>query len=101
MASTQDRRSAIPALAERARTLAARSHTATVMAAGITGRPMPMLHHVEDDSSVLLLLAEDHDLPALVDFAPDGEVSAMVELTDIAPVALREPVRGMLWITGW
>lgn len=25
----------------------------------------------------------------------------MVEVTDTAPVALREPVRGLLWITGW
>lgn len=101
MDRTQDQRPAVPALAERARTLATRGRTATVMAAGITGRVMPALHQVQRDDSALLLLARDHDLPTLVDLAPGGEVSAMVELTDIAPVALREPVRGLLWITGW
>lgn len=101
MGNTQDQRSAIPALAERARTLAARGCTATVMAAGITGRVMPALHQVHRDDSALLLLARDDDLPTSVELAPGGEVSAMVELTDIAPVALREPVRGLLWITGW
>ncbi|MGH3825411.1 MAG: DUF2470 domain-containing protein, partial [Pseudonocardiaceae bacterium] len=101
MGSTQDQRPAIPALAERARTLAARGRTATVMAAGIASRVMPALHHVQRDDSALLLLARDHDLPTLVDLAPGSEVSAMVELTDIASVALREPVRGLLWITGW
>lgn len=101
MGSRQNQRPAIPALAERARTLATRGRTATVMAAGITGRVMPALHQVQRDDSALLLLARDQDLPTLVDLAPGGEVSAMVELTDIAPVALREPVRGLLWITGW
>ncbi len=25
----------------------------------------------------------------------------MIELADTAPVALRRPIRGLLWITGW
>ena len=101
MRSTWNRRLAIPPLAERARTLAVRGRTATVMAAGITGRLMPMLHQVQRDDSAILLLAGDHDLMTLAERAPGGEVSAMVELTDIAPVALCEPLRGLLWITGW
>lgn len=43
-----------------------------------------------------MLLPDDHPL---VGRAPD--VAAMVELADRAPVTLREPVRGLLWITGW
>ncbi len=101
MRSTQDRRLAVPALAERARTLAARGCTAAVMAAGITGRLMPMLHQVEGEDSALLLVAQDRDLPNLVDAKPGGEVSAMIEVTDLAPAVVREPVRGLLWITGW
>ncbi|MDT7712711.1 MAG: hypothetical protein QOG46_1400, partial [Pseudonocardiales bacterium] len=46
MESTQDRQLAVPALAERARTLAARGRTATVVAAGTTDRPMPMLYQI-------------------------------------------------------
>jgi hypothetical protein len=33
--------------------------------------------------------------------APRGELTGMLELADTAPVPLREPVRGLLWITGW
>jgi hypothetical protein len=101
MECTQDREVAVPALAERARTLAARSRTATVVAAGTTDRPMPILYQVHRDRTAVLLLAMDCALPTLAEVAPGGEVSAMLELTDIAPVALREPVRGLLWITGW
>ena len=32
--------------------------------------------------------------------ARGGELSAMLELTDRAPVELREPVRALLWVTG-
>ena len=28
-------------------------------------------------------------------------IAAMIELADTAPVALRRPIRGLLWITGW
>jgi hypothetical protein len=101
MECTQDREVAVPALAERARTLAARSRTATVVAAGTTDRPMPILYQVHRDRTAVLLLAMDCALPTLAEVAPGGEVSAMLELTDVAPVALREPVRGLLWITGW
>jgi Protein of unknown function (DUF2470) len=101
MGSAQDRGLVIPGLAERARTLIAHGRMATVLAAGTAGRVMPVLHQVQRDGTALLLLARNHDLPTLVDLAPGGEVSAMVELTDIAPVPLREPVRGVLWITGW
>jgi hypothetical protein len=50
---------------------------------------------VHADGSVIMLLADDHPLVGQVD------VAAMVEVADRAPVALREPVRGLLWITGW
>jgi hypothetical protein len=58
----------------------------------------PHLHHVHPDGTVTALLPDDHPLVAL---ATGDEVAAMVELADRAPVALREPVRGLLWITGW
>ena len=41
-----------------------------------------------------------HDHP-LVGQASDADVAVMLELADRAPVELREPVRGLLWITGW
>jgi hypothetical protein len=101
MKSTQDRELAGPPLAERARTLATRSRTATVVAAGATDRPMPILYQAHRDRTAVLLLAMDRALPTLAEVAPGGEVSAMLELSDVAPVTMREPVRGLLWITGW
>lgn len=55
-------------------------------------RIRPQLHHVHDDGSVTVLLHDDH--------APGLPATTMVELVDLAPVHLREPVRGLLWITG-
>jgi hypothetical protein len=61
-------------------------------------RTEPHLHHVHPDGTVTVLLADDHPLVAE---ATHTEVAAMVEVADRAAVALREPVRGLLWITGW
>ncbi|MGH3915234.1 MAG: DUF2470 domain-containing protein [Pseudonocardiaceae bacterium] len=96
----QGPRLAMPALAERARTLTARGSAAILMATP-RGRLVPILHHVYEDGSLLLLLPEEPSSPALAELAPGGEVSAMVEIIDTAPVALRAPVRGLLWSTGW
>ncbi len=95
-----------PSPGERARTIAARG-PATLLppvpilppAATTQDRVVPLLHHVHDTGAVTILLPDDHDLPASIDML-DGEVTTMIELVDIAPVPLREPVRGLLWITG-
>lgn len=91
------RRPPSPCPAERARTIATRGGRATLLRSGgaATERSEPHLHHVHADGSVTVLLADDHPLVGAVDMA------AMVEVADRAPVALREPVRGLLWITGW
>lgn len=92
-----------PGPGERARTIAARGPASLlpplpslplVTAETRTDRVSPLLHHVQDDGSVTVLLADDHPL---LDQTP---VTTMVELVDMAPVPLREPVRGLLWITG-
>ena len=57
------------------------------------------MHHVRADGSAVLLLDDDDPvLPLLRERG--GELAAMLELTDRAPVDLREPVRALLWITG-
>ena len=101
------RRPPCPDAADRARTIAARGGRATLLRSstapdGTPGDPdaeriEPHLHHVHPDGTVTVLLPDDHPLVALA----DDEIAAMVELADRAPVALREPVRGLLWITGW
>lgn len=94
-----------PGPADRARTIAVRGGRATVLrsdpAVEVSERIEPHLHHVHADGTVTILLADDHPLVGLAVTAPRGELAAMVELADRAPVALREPVRGLLWVTGW
>ncbi|GLZ41235.1 DUF2470 domain-containing protein [Actinokineospora sp. NBRC 105648] len=93
-----------PHPAERARTIAALGGRATLVPAtdpSGSDRISPLLHHVHDDGTVSVLLPDDHELVAAAWQAPRGELATMVELADAAPVPLREPIRGLLWITGW
>ncbi len=92
------RRPPSPRPAERARTIATKGGRATLLRSGSgTGeRFEPHLHHVHADGSVTMLLADDHPL-----VGHSADMAAMVEVADRAAVALREPVRGLLWITGW
>ena len=61
-------------------------------------RLAPLLHHVQPDGSAALLLPDDHRLVATAWQLPRGDLTAVLELADPAPVTLREPVRGLLWI---
>jgi hypothetical protein len=93
-----------PSPGERARTLAARGPatllppTPSLPPTGVSAdRVTPLFHHVHDDGAVSVLLADDHELPVSL---RDGVLTSMVEVVDVAPVPLRESVRGLLWITG-
>lgn len=90
-----------PHPAERARTIAALGGRATLLPACGADRITPLLHHIHGDGSVSVLMTDDHPLVGAAWQAPRGEVPTMVEIVDQAPVPLREPVRGLLWITGW
>ena len=98
MGSTRLRRPPAPADAERARSLALRGGTATLVGTGCPEPVTPVVHHVRADGSAVLLLADEEPL---LDRVRSGRTAVMLELTDRAPVDLREPVRGLLWITGW
>lgn len=89
-----------PAPAERAKTIATRDCPGSLVPTGQgTGeRVVPELHHVHASGSVSVLLRDGHPL---LTRAADAEVAVMFELADRAPVDLREPIRGLLWITGW
>jgi hypothetical protein len=95
------RRPPVPPPAERAKTLAARPGIATLTCRDSTDRIAPPLHHVHPDGSVTMLLPREHPVVATTSQAPRPGSGAMLEIRDYAPVPLREPVRGLLWITGW
>ncbi|MDQ0378048.1 DUF2470 domain-containing protein [Amycolatopsis thermophila] len=99
------RRPPAPTPAERAKTIAVRHGPGALLPT--TGNPaggdrvVPELHHVHASGSVSVLLPDDHPVLARVRAADRGELAVVFELADHAPVDLREPVRGLLWITGW
>jgi len=98
--TTRLKRPPAPAPAERARSAALRGGPAALVG---TGSPVarPLAHHVRADGSAVLVLPDDAVVLGQVRAAPRCGLAVMLELTDPAPVDLREPVRGLLWITGW
>ncbi|MBO0876013.1 MAG: DUF2470 domain-containing protein [Pseudonocardia sp.] len=101
MGSTRLRRPHAPSNAERARSIASRGGQAALVGLDQAQRVTPLLHHVDSDGATTLLLPSDHELLDLVREGPRSGLPAMLEIADTAPVVLREPVRALLWITGW
>lgn len=99
MGSTRPRRPPAPTDAERARSIAARGGSASLVGTGVPPTT-PLVHHVRADGSAVLLIADDEPVLDLVRAGGGAGCAVMVELTDRAPVDLREPVRALLWITG-
>ncbi|MGY1846352.1 DUF2470 domain-containing protein [Blastococcus sp. SYSU DS1021] len=88
-----------PAPAERARTVATRS-AATVCAPGVEGGRL-LAHSVTSAGQVLLVVPADGDIADAVHRAPDQDLSALLMVSDHAPVPLRRPIRAQLWLSGW
>jgi hypothetical protein len=80
--------------------MASRGGTACLVGTGAP-RATPLVHHVRANGSAVLLVEDHEPVLGVIRAAPGGEFSAMLEIADHAPVDLREPVRGLLWITGW
>ncbi|MEU2349597.1 DUF2470 domain-containing protein [Modestobacter sp. NPDC049651] len=88
-----------PSVAERARTVAARPGAA-VCAAGIDGSRV-LAHATTADGDVLLVVAADGEVATAVRASADGDLAALLLVTDHAPVPLRDPVRAQVWLSGW
>jgi len=86
-----------PHPAERARTIAALGGRANLVPSA-DSKVTPIVHQIHSDGSAAVVLPDHHPM---VTQARDEELSAVLELADQAPVPLREPVRGLLWVTGW
>src|SRR4051795_3635372 len=88
-----------PTSAERARTVAGRP-AAAVCAAGIDGSRV-LGHATTADGQVLLVVPTDGEVCTAVRHSADGDLAALVMVTDHAPVRLRDPVRAQVWLSGW
>ena len=98
MGNTRLRRPSAPTAAERARSLVARGGTASLVGTSRVEPVAPRMLHVRADGSAVLLLGDDEPLLTLL--RSGEEPAVMLELADRAPIPLREPVRGLLWILG-
>lgn len=66
---------------------------------GLDPVPTPV-HHLLADGSLAIVVPADGMLVAIVDAAGTSGVQAVLELTDYAPLPLREPVRALVWVRG-
>lgn len=90
---------AAPTTAERVRSACARAAEATLAADGVSSTTTPV-HHLLADGSVVLTVPAEGLLAATVTAAGTGGVAAMLELTDLAALPLRERVRSLVWFRG-
>lgn len=97
-----------PTTAERIRSACARAGGAMLAveglegaagAAGIEPTATPV-HHLLGDGSFAITVPADGLLTAMVVSAGSAGVQAVLEMTDYAPLPLREPVRSLVWIQG-
>jgi hypothetical protein len=90
---------ATPTTAERIRSACARGGGAMLAVEGIDPLVSPV-HHLLDDGSVAITVPVDGLLAGMLVAAGPTGVPAVLEMTDYAPLPLREPVRALVWIRG-
>nr|NKW55096.1 DUF2470 domain-containing protein [Prescottella equi] len=88
-----------PSTAERVRSASARATDAVLAVAG-TDPVVTSLHHLRGDGTVVVVAPSDAAVTALAWQYGPGGLPAVLELTDYAPLALREPVRSLVWLRG-
>ncbi|MFE0424761.1 DUF2470 domain-containing protein [Streptomyces sp. NPDC058953] len=95
----------MPSAAERTRTLVQGTCSAVLLVTGLeTARPeqlMPDARVIGADGEVFLLFAADSPVVRAATHAQDDELAAVLEVTDVAPVAVPHRVRGRAWVSGW
>ncbi|WP_252395143.1 DUF2470 domain-containing protein [Streptantibioticus parmotrematis] len=94
-----------PTAAERARTLVEGNASAVLVIPGLDLAEqhlmMPVERVVEAEGDVLLLFPPDSPAVRAATHAEDDELTAVLEITDVAPVAVPHRIRGRAWVAGW
>jgi Protein of unknown function (DUF2470) len=88
-----------PTTAERIRSACARAGGAMLAVEGVEPTATPV-HHLLDDGSFAITVPVDAALAGMVPTAGAAGIQAVLEMTDYAPLPLREPVRSLVWIQG-
>ncbi len=94
-----------PAAAERARTLVEGNSSAIVVIPGLDGvEPYlmtPVERRVDPDGDVLLRFPADSPALRAARYAQYDELAAVLGITDVAPVAVPQRIRGRASVAGW
>ncbi|MET0198815.1 DUF2470 domain-containing protein [Rhodococcus sp. RS1C4] len=88
-----------PSTAERVRSACARAEGAALAIEG-SEPVVTSLHHLRSNGEVVLAVPSDSATGAIAWQSTRAGVPAVLELTDHAPLALREPVRSLVWLRG-
>ncbi|BBY81397.1 DUF2470 domain-containing protein [Mycolicibacterium pulveris] len=88
-----------PTTAERIRSACAKAGGAMLAVEGMDPAESPV-HHLLDDGSFAVTVPHGALLAGQVATAGPAGVPAFMEMTDYAPLPLREPVRSLVWIRG-
>lgn len=88
-----------PTTAERIRSACVRAGAAMLAVEGVDPTTTPV-HHLLHDGSFAITVPVDGALAAMVVSAGNSGIQAVLEMTDYAPLPLREPVRSLVWIQG-
>jgi hypothetical protein len=88
-----------PTTAERIRSACVRADAAMLAVEGVEPTTTPV-HHLLDDGSFAVTVPADGLIAGMVLSAGNAGVQSVLEMTDYAPLPLREPVRSLVWIRG-
>jgi hypothetical protein len=88
-----------PTTAERIRSTCVRASGAMLAVEGVEPTASAV-HHLLDDGSFAITVPVDGVVAGIVVSAGAAGVQAVLEMTDYAPLPLREPVRSLVWIRG-
>ncbi|MCF3961526.1 DUF2470 domain-containing protein [Streptomyces fuscigenes] len=95
----------MPSAAERTRTLVQSTCSSVLLIPGLEQAPPYTLEPdgrtVGRDGEVLLAFPEHSPAARAAAHAQDDELHAVLEVTDVAPVAVPHRVRGRAWVSGW
>ncbi|MCX5608992.1 DUF2470 domain-containing protein [Streptomyces sp. NBC_00047] len=65
------------------------------------GTGMPVARTVTPDGDVILLVSGESAAARAAAHAQDDDLTAVIEITDVAPVSVPHRIRGRAWLTGW
>ncbi|MFE5771908.1 DUF2470 domain-containing protein [Streptomyces sp. NPDC056485] len=98
--------------AERVRTLVESNASVSLMLPGAfdqlrspdqaeLGAGMPATRTVTPDGDVILLVPGESAAARAAAYAQDDDLTAVIEITDVAPVSVPHRIRGRAWLAGW